>query len=179
MAVWTEFVGIFDASCGTFSSPSYNPDNIDVSGKTEGENYIILKVLAVDEPEIPDVSVKQLPKRMNMPAGMGKTELTVNITGYVARREAGTEKNSAIKKYNKLVNFVRKHDEMSDTEVFLVMRERNADDNGWDYAEYEDIASPTHNFNVKFVKGKCAGITKKYATYGYIEYKLQFVEAWF
>ncbi len=178
MAVWTEYIGIFDETCGTFTTPSYNPDNIDISAKTEGLHYLILDVINTIEPATPDVNVRKMPKRMNMPMGMGKNELIVNITGYVIRRESGSEKGSAISKYNTIKRFVDRHDEMSDVSIYLVQRERNADDDGWDYAEYEDITTPTHNFDVKFLKGKIAGLNKKYNSYGYIEYQLQFVEAW-
>lgn len=179
MAAWTEYVGIFDASCGSFGTPSYDPGLIDVSAKTEGVNFIILDVIKIKEVNSPEVKIMKLPLRMNMPAGLGKTELTVDIAAYVTRRELGAKKGSAISKYNLFKKFVDQHDEMSDTAIYLVQRERNADDNGWDYAEYEDISSPTHNFDVEFLKGKCSGITKNYATYGYIEFSIQFVEAWF
>jgi len=179
MAVWTDYVGIFDASCGTFTSPGYNPDGIDVSGKTFGTHYVILKVKNTTEPATPDVNIKKLPKRLNMPVGIGKNELMVTIIGYVIRRESGAEVGSTILKYNLIKAFMDRHDEMSDTAIYLVQRVQNAALSGWDYAEYEDITSPTHNFDVKFLKGKIAGLQKKYATYGYIEYTLQFQEAWF
>lgn len=178
MAVWTEYIGIFDSSCGTFGTPSYNPGLIDISAKTEGLHYIILKIISDDESETPEVNIKKMPKRMNFPAGFGKTELNITLKGYVTRRESGSEKGSAISKFNKIREFVNRHDEMSDDEIYLVIRERNADDNEWDYAEFEDATSPTHNYDVKFLKGKCGGLVKKYATYGYIEFTLQFLEAW-
>lgn len=179
MAVWTDYIGIFDASCGTFTTPSYNPDNIDVSGKTFGTHYIILKTKSLTEPAIPEVNIKKLPKRLNMSVGIGKNDLTVNLKGYVVRRESGADIGSAILKYNLLKKFMDLHDEINDTFIYLVQREQNAALSGWDYAEYEDITSPTHNYNVKFVKGKIGGLTKSYATYGYIEYTLQFIEAWY
>ncbi len=114
-----------------------------------------------------------------MAAGLGKNDLTVTLNGYVNRRESGSDIGSAILKYNLIKKFMDLHDEMSDTAVYLVQREENAAKTGWDYAEYEDITSPTHNFDVKFLKGKMSGLVKKYATYGYIDFTLQFVEAWF
>lgn len=180
MAVWTEYLGIFDDSCASGGwIPAYNPDGLDVSAKTFGTHYIILKVKNTSEPAAPDVNIKKMPKRLNMSTGMGKNELTITINGYVNRRESGSEKGSAISKYNLLKKFMDLHDEMGDTKIYLVQREQNADLNGWDYAEYEDITSPTHNYDVKFLKGKVAGLTKKYATYGHIEYTLQFQEAWY
>lgn len=179
MAVWTEYIGIFDASCGTFTTPSYDPGLIDVSTKTEGEHYIILNVKHLEKIASPDVKIRKLPKRMNMPMGFGKNELIFTVTGYCNRRESGANKGSSVKKFNLIQKFTDRHDEMSDDAIYLVQRVRNADDNGWDYTEFEDITSPTHNYDVKFLKGKVSGLNEKSRTYGYIEYTLQFQEAWF
>lgn len=179
MAVWEGYIGIFDSSCGTFTTPSYDPGLIDVSTKTFGTHYIILNILTSQEPASPDVNIKKLPKRLNMSTGMGKNDLTVTLNGSVTRRESGSKKGSAILKYNLIKKFMDLHDELNDDSIYLVQRERNADDDEWDYAEYEDITSPIHNFDVEFLKGKIAGLNKKYQTYGYIEYTLQFQEAWY
>lgn len=174
MAIWTEYVCICTEACGTWLSAN-NPDNIDFSGKTEGTDYIILKLIKDQEVETPDVNVKKMPKRMTFSMGMGKVEHIFNLNAYVTRRESGAEKGSSILKFNKIKNFQRLHDEMSDTAVYLVQRVRNADDNGWDYNENEDDEL---NYDRKYLKGKCGGLTKNHQTYGYIEYTLQFIEAW-
>ena len=50
MAIWTEYICICTEACGTWLSAN-NPDNIDFSGKTEGTDYIILKVINDQETE--------------------------------------------------------------------------------------------------------------------------------
>ena len=174
MAIWTEYVCICTEACGTWLSGN-NPNNIDFSGKTEGIDYVVLKILNDQETETPDVNIKKMPKRLTFTMGLGKVEHIYNLTGYCTRRKNGAEKGSSILKFNVLKLFQRLHDEMSDTAVYLVERVRNVDDDGWDYNEHED---DQQNFDRKYLKGKVAGFVKKYQTYGYIEYTLQFMEAW-
>lgn len=171
---WIGNVGIFDRLCGVFTNRSYNPDNVDLSGLTEGVNYLILKVKEMQEPETPDVGIKKLPKRKNFATGFGKVELKVIMIGYVIRRENGAEIGSAITKYNKIKKFSRQHDESGDESAYLVIRVANPT-SGNDYEEFED---DEEQYDVKFLKGKIASLNKKFSTYGYIEYTLQFQEAW-
>lgn len=166
---WTGFVCICTSACGTWVSTN-NPDNIDFSGKTEGVDYIILNVITEDEVETPDVNIKKLPLRMNMPMGIGKTELIITLDCYVTRDSSVSDKT----KYNKIKKFCRSHDQMSDTAVYYVSRIANPV-SGYDYDEFEDNVG---NLDRKYLKGKIAGINKKKATYGITEFKLQFQEAW-
>ena len=69
MAIWTEFVCICTEACGTWLGAN-NPDNIDFDGKTEGVDYIILKLVKDQEVETPDVNVK----------GMGDILVEVPLT---------------------------------------------------------------------------------------------------
>lgn len=169
MAIWTEYVCICTEACGTWLSTN-NPDNIDFATKTEGTDYIILKVIDENEVEAPDVNVKKLPGRNTMSLGFGKVDLTLNLNCYVTRSSTVSDKT----KYNLIKKFMRLHDESSDTPVYLVMRIANPV-SGWDYDEFEDNQD---NLDRKYLKGKVSGLNKKKKTYGTIEYTLQFTEAW-
>lgn len=173
---WTEYCCICTEICGLIGWLSQNnPDNVSFFGRTEGIDYLILKLLKDQENETPDVKIKAMPKRMSFSMGLGKVEHVYNVTSYVNRRLSGDEKGSAISKFNKVKQFQQLHDEMSDTPVYFIERVRNVDDDGWDYNEHEDDQGNTDR---KYLKGKVAGIVKNYQTYGYIEYTLQFMEAW-
>lgn len=171
---WTGYIGIFDKNCGTFSSKTFDPTGIVLSGQIEGINYLILKVVNLNEAESFDLKLMKLPMRKNFAAGIGKVELAVQINGYCTRRENGAEAGSSIIKYNKIKKFCRMHDESSDTPAYLVMRVPNIT-SGYDYDEFEDDQG---NLEIKFLKGKTATLTKKFQQFGHIEYQLQFSEAW-
>jgi hypothetical protein len=117
MAVWTDYVCICTEACGTWLSAN-NPDNIDFGGKTEGVDYIILKVVDEKEVEAPNVNIKPLPGRNTMSLGFGKVDLSINLKCYVTRSSTESDKT----KYNRIKKFCRKHDESSDTAIYLVMR---------------------------------------------------------
>lgn len=169
MVVWTEYICICDATCGTWLSAN-NPDNIDFGGKTEGTHYIILKVIDENEVEAPDVNIKKLPSRNTMSLGFGKVDLTINLNCYVTRSSTVSDKT----KYNLIKKFMRQHVDSSDTAIYLVMRIANPV-SGWDYDEFEDNLG---NLDRKYLKGKVSGLNKKKKTYGTTDFTLQFTEAW-
>ena len=103
-----------------------------------------------------------------MGTGIGKRDISITITGYVTRDAIESDKI----KYNRLRRFAFLHDEMRDTNCYLVERVRNAGDTGWDYDEYED-----EDGNMQpYLQGKISGLRKSKKSYGITEYTFQFTE---
>lgn len=165
---WTGYIGLFHED----NMDTDDPDDCVQTG-TEGEKWIVIKGSKTQESIGLDINVKKLPLRMNMPMGLGKRDWMYKIEGTVTRDPAGSSGETAMEKYNKIKRFATLFDEFGDDICYLVVRERNVDDDGWVYDEFEDI-----NGNmVEYLQGKIGNLQKNRNTFGTIKFSFDFVEA--
>lgn len=148
-----------------------DPDDCVQTG-TEGEKWIVVKGSKTNESIALDINTRKLPLRMTMAMGMGKRDWIYKIEGVLTRDPAGSSGETAMEKFNTIKRFATLFDEFSDDACYLVVRERNVDDDAWVYDEFEDV-----NGNMQpYLQGKIANLQKNRSDYGTVKFSFDFYE---
>jgi len=127
---WTGDIGIFeDCACMDAAAswiaedtnrglPHHVTEGIDLTDcGTEGTNYILPIITKIGFVEDPDIKITKLAGRINFRISTGAGGVTITMTCLCIDDST----SSAETKINNILGFIRRHDKMSDTAIYLVI----------------------------------------------------------